>query len=633
MADGSHAGDSHVERRLAAILVADIAGYSRLMAADEAATVAEIRAHQAVVLPLVESQGGRVQDTAGDGILAEFRSVLQAVECAVAIQRVMAERNSGVPLDRQMLYRIGVNHGDVISDGSRIYGDGINIAARVQALAEPGGICVTALVHDEISSRTTLSFQDLGPQHLKNIPRPVRVFHVRLDEHTKPKRRLFGARTIRRAWRLPVVSGALAFALVGAAGVGMYLVPQRDTGADTPRLSIVVLPFSNLGEDPGQEYFADGLTEDLTTDLAQIPDSFVIARNTAFTYKGKGIDSKQIGRELGVRYLLQGSVRRLGEMVRINAQLVDAREGSQLWADRFEGHRGNLPALANEVTVRLARALDVQLTEAESLRGQRARPDNPDATDLAMRGRGIMNMPRTRDNSLQAQQLFEQALTIDPQLLAARVGRAESLAYQVWYRWSAVPEESLKQAKQEIARVLARAPTHARAHYVHGQILREEKQNESALNAFQTALDQDRNLVAAHAYIGNLKLRMGKSAELFPHVETAIRLSPKDPDMYIWLYWIVHAHTHLGRWDEALEWGHKSVALHPTWLAYADIAAAYAWKGRDAEARNAIREFSKLRPNFTVKQWANLYFSNDPTFLKEYALITEGLRKAGLPEE
>lgn len=636
MADETHVNDSQVERRLAAILVADIAGYSRLMAEDEAATVAAVRAHQAVILPLVETHGGRVQDTAGDGILAEFRSVLQAVECAIAIQRVMAERNAGAPADRQMKYRIGVNHGDVMSDGFRVYGDGINIAARVQALATPGGICVTALVHDEIDSRTTLSFQDLGPQHLKNIPRPVRVFQLRLDE--QPKRRWFGTHnfgrhSLRRAWRLPILLAVVAIVLAGAAGVGMYLVTQRKQPVDGPRLSIVVLPFSNLGEDPGQEYFADGLTEDLTTDLAQIPDSLVIARSTAFTYKGKAIDSKQIGRELGVRYVLQGSVRRLGEMVRINAQLVDANEGSQLWADRFEGDRTNLPALANQVTVRLARALDVQLAEAESLRGQRIRPGNPDATDLAMRGRAIMNRPRTRDNTLQAQELFEQALTIDPQLLAARVGRAESLAYQVWYRWSASPEESLKQAKQEIAQVLARAPNHARAHYVHGQILREEKRNEAALNAFQTALTYDRNLVAAHAYIGNLKLRMGKSAELFPHVETAIRLSPRDPDMYIWLFWIGHAHTHLAHWDEALEWCNRSVALHPTWLAYADIAAAYAWKGRDADARNAMTAFLQLRPNFTVKQWANLRFSDDPTFLKEYALITEGLRKAGLPEE
>jgi TolB-like protein/class 3 adenylate cyclase len=626
--------DAQVERRLAAILVADIAGYSRLMAEDEAVTVAALKGHQAVILPMVDAHGGRIQDTAGDGILAEFRSVQQAVECALAIQRTMAERNATIPAARQMRFRIGINHGDVMSDGTRVYGDGLNIAARIQALAEAGGICVTALVREEVGARTSLAFEDLGNQRLKNIPRPVRVFRIPLDdqgapETTPPVR----PRGVPRAWRRPVLLGVLALVLVGSLGFGVRLARDRGQSVDRPRLSIAVLPFSNLSGDPDQEYFADGLTEDLTTDLAHIQDSFVIARNTAFTYKGKALDLKQVGRELGVRYLLQGSVRRLGDAVRINAQLVDAEKGGQLWADRFEGERTNLAALEDQVTAGLARALDVQLTEAESLRAQRIHPTNPDAMDFAIRGRAIMNMPRTRENTLEAQQLFEQALQLDAQLLPAVVGRAESHAYQAWYRWSASPAESLAQAKDEIAQVLSRAPHYARAHYVLGQILREEKQSEAAIHAFQTALNYDRNLVAAHAYIGNLKLRTGRTAELFAHVETAIRLSPRDPDMYIWFYWIGHAHTHLAHWDEAIEYCGKSVAFHPTWLAYVDLAAAYAWKGQEAEAHNAIVEFTKLKPNYTVKQWANAGFSDNPTFLKEYALITEGLRKAGLPEE
>ena len=493
---------------------------------------------------------------------------------------------------------------------------------------------MTALVREEVGARTSLAFDDLGAQRLKNIPRPVRVFHVRLDDRGEPgTTSRVAPHGAPRAWGRPALLSVLTLVLAGVLGFGVRLARERGQPVDGPRLSIVVLPFSNPSGDPDQDYFADGLTEDLTTDLAHIPDSFVIARSTAFTYKGKTLDAKQVGRELGVRYLLQGSVRRLGDGVRINAQLVDADKGGQLWAERFEGERTNLSALANQVTVRLARALDVQLTEAESLRAQRTRPNNPDAMDLAMRGRAVMNRPRTRDNTLEAQQLFEQALQLDPQLVPAIVGRAESLAYQVWYRWSVSPDESLTQAKDGIAQVLSRAPHHARAHYVHAQILREEKHSEAALHAFQTALNYDRNLVTAHAYIGNLKLRMGHAAELFAHVETAIRLSPRDPDMYLWLFWIGHAHTHLAHWDEALEWHGKSVALHPTWLAYADIVAAYAWKGQDAEARNALVEFTKLKPNYTVKQWANARFSDNPTFLKEYALITEGLRKAGLPEE
>src|SRR5262245_40987512 len=273
----SRMDETHVERRLAAILVADIAGYSRLMAEDEAATVATLKGHQAVVLPLVEAHGGRIQDTAGDGILAEFRSVQQAVECAIAIQRTMAERNVGVPPARQMRFRIGVNLGDVMYDGTRAYGDGLNVAARVQALADPGGICVTALVREEVGAHTNLAFEALGAQRLKNIPRPVRVFRVRCDEPGAPGTTPRGAS---RAWRRPVLVGVLAIALAGVVGLGVRLALERGQPVDRPRLSIAVLPFSNLSGEPGQDYFSDGLTEDLTTDLSRIEGAFVIARNT-----------------------------------------------------------------------------------------------------------------------------------------------------------------------------------------------------------------------------------------------------------------------------------------------------------------------------------------------------------------
>ncbi len=276
--------EAPVERRLAAILVADIAGYSRLMAEDEATTVAAIKGHQAVVLPMVEAYGGRIQDTAGDGILAEFRSVLQAVECAVALQRTMAERNAEVPPARQMRFRIGVNFGDVMSDGMRVYGDGLNIAARIQALAEPGGICVTALVREEVSARTALAFADLGDQDLKNIPRPVRVFRARLDDRGEPATTPhITSRRAPRVWRRPVLLGVLVLVLAGLGGLGIRLTRDRGQPLERPRLSIAVLPFSNLSGDPGQDYFSDSLTENVTTDLSRIEGAFVIARNTMQT--------------------------------------------------------------------------------------------------------------------------------------------------------------------------------------------------------------------------------------------------------------------------------------------------------------------------------------------------------------
>ena len=377
----------HVERRLAAILVADIAGYSRLMAEDEAATVTTLKGHQAVVLPLVEAHGGRIQDTAGDGILAEFRSVQQAVECAIAIQRTMAERNAAVPPSRQMRFRIGINLGDVMYDGTRAYGDGLNVAARIQALAEPGGICVTALVREEVSARTSLAFEALGAQRLKNIPRPVRVFRVRLGDQgesgTPPPVVQHGAP---RAWRRAVLLGLLAVVLVGTLGFGVRLALYRGPSVDRPRLSIAVLPFSNLSGDPDQEYVSDALTEDLTTDLSRIEGALVIARNTMQTYRGKAVDVKQLGRELGVRYLLEGSVRRAEHQVRVTAQLIDAETGAHLWAERFDRGAEDLLTLQAEVTGQIARMLNLQLMEAESQRATRGRPDHIPSSLVVDRG-------------------------------------------------------------------------------------------------------------------------------------------------------------------------------------------------------------------------------------------------------
>ena len=410
--------ETHVERRLAAILVADIVEYSRLMAEDEAATVATLKGHQAVVLPMVEAHGGRIQDTAGDGILAEFRSVQQAVECAIAIQRTMAERNAAVPPARQMRFRIGVNFGDVMYDGTRVYGDGLNVAARVQEFAAPGGICVTAMVREEVGARTSLAFEDLGAQSLKNIPRPVRVFRVRLDDQSKlgttPRAAL--GDTI-RAWRRAVLIGILVVACIGALGLGVRLAIKRGQPVDRPRLSIAVLPFSNLSGDPGQDYFSDGLTEDLTTDLSRIEGAFVIARNTMQSYRGKTVDVKQLGRELGVRYVLEGSVRRAERQVRVNAQLIDAETGAHLWAERFDRSAEDLFSFQNEVTGQIARTLHLQLKEAESQRATRGRPEHLEAVDYARKAWAeLWNKPPARETNDQAFAYLDKALALDPQV-------------------------------------------------------------------------------------------------------------------------------------------------------------------------------------------------------------------------
>jgi TolB-like protein/class 3 adenylate cyclase len=367
--------------RLAAILAADVAGYSRLMGADEEGTH-RLQAHRRdLVEPKICEHSGRVVKNTGDGMLAEFPSVVDAVRCAVELQRAMIDREAGIPEDRRIRFRIGINLGDVIVEDDDIFGDGVNVAARLEALAEPGGICISRMVRDQVRDKLPHAFEDLGEQSVKNIARPVRVFAVRAEALTDP--------------RPPSVPAG----------------PPTPQPAVTPRMSIVVLPFANLGSDPEHQYFSDGITEDLTTDLSRIPHIFVISRNTAFTYQGKRVDTKRIGRELGVRYVLEGSVRRSGTRVRVNAQLIDAETDAHLWAERFDGDTSDLFALQDEVTSRIAAALNLEVISAEA-----ARPThNPDALDYIIRARAVTaKYPQARDAFAEVASLLEHALPLDP---------------------------------------------------------------------------------------------------------------------------------------------------------------------------------------------------------------------------
>ena len=354
-------------RRLAAILTADVAGYSRLMGADDEGTLERLKAHRReLVDPKIQEHRGRIVKTTGDGVLVEFSSVVDAVRCAVEVQRAMLDRNADIPDDQRITFRIGINLGDVIIDGDDIYGDGVNITARLEALAEPGGIYISRVVREQVRDKLLYPFEDMGEQSVKNIARPVRAY-------------------------------ALSAAAVGALPA-VAPPPARpratrrrtDPRREIPRLSIVVLPFANLSNDPDQEYFADGITEDLTTDLSRISGSFVIARNTAFTYKGKSVDAKQVGRELGVRYVMEGSVRRSGDQIRVNIQLVDSETGAHLWADRFDTDRANLAKAQDAITSRLARTLNIELVRDLGRRIDLERIANPDARDLIMRGAALL---------------------------------------------------------------------------------------------------------------------------------------------------------------------------------------------------------------------------------------------------
>src|SRR5271169_3905283 len=417
-----------VERRLAAIVAADIAGYSRLMGVDEEGTLARLKAHRKVLIdPKITEHHGRIIKTTGDGMLVEFASVVDAVRCMVEIQRGMLERNADIPPEKRIDFRVGINIGDVIVDGDDIYGDGVNVAARLEGLAEPGGILVSGVVRDQVRDKLSFSFDDLGEREVKNIPRPVRAYRVKLSDDelpplaAKPSRKL-GLAGRPRAWvgavilLLVVVAGGAAWYFVGGPKPGAsQTTAASPVPAEAKHLSIVVLPFTNLSNDPAQDYFADGVTENLTTDLSRIRESVVIARNTAYAFKGKSVDAREIGKELGVRYVLEGSVQRDQNRVRVNAQLIDAQSGAHLWADRFEEDVADLFKLQDQVVARLANSLGIELVKAEAQRDERIA--HPDAFDLTMRGRALqMHAQETGETSQvkEARALFDRAVAIDP---------------------------------------------------------------------------------------------------------------------------------------------------------------------------------------------------------------------------
>ena len=436
-------------RKLAAILAADVVGYSRLAGSDEERTLARLRGLRSdLVDPAIAAHHGRVVKRTGDGVLIEFRSVVDAVRCAIEVQNGMVERNAGLPPERRIEFRVGIHLGDVVeeSDGD-LMGDGVNIAARLESIAEPGSICLSEDAYRQVKSRLDLAVSDLGATQLKNIAEPVRVYSLQVGKPAPAKPTKPAAP---RQLSVFMLLGAGIVALIAVGGGALYFlgvhrpatvtsnVPTAQTEA--AHLSIVVLPFTNLSGDPSQDYFADGITENLTTDLSRIRNSFVIARNTAFTFKGKNVGSKEISKELGVRYVLEGSVQRDQNRVRVNAQLIDGETGAHLWADRFEEGITDLFKLQDEVVARLANSLGYELTKAEAQRSTHS--TNPDAIDLTMRGWTVFWHPPTKENTASARDYFERAIKIDPQNAEAMVGLAYARIRATFYGWSTGAEDT-----------------------------------------------------------------------------------------------------------------------------------------------------------------------------------------------
>jgi TolB-like protein/class 3 adenylate cyclase/cytochrome c-type biogenesis protein CcmH/NrfG len=638
-------------RKLAAILVADIVGYSRLAGADEDRILARLRTLRSDLIdPILAVHRGRVVKRTGDGAIVEFRSVVDAVRCAIEVQSGLAERNAGLPPEKRIEYRVGIHLGDVVeeSDGD-LMGDGVNIAARLEGVAGPGAICLSEQAYWQVKGRLDLKVTDLGATQLKNIAEPIHVYSLEVGQPAQPKaapNRKSGTShdTPRRLLpRWSAFAAALAVLLLVVGGYGWHagFVPRLlgmstadDKLATAPRLSIVVLPFENLSGDKEQDYFADGITDDLTTDLSHLQDAFVISRGTAFTYKGRPIDAKQIGRDLGVRYLLEGSVRRVGETITINAQLISTETGAHVWADRFDGERSKLGELQVEAVARLANALGVELIRAEALRSIRERPNNPDAVDLAMRararGHSAANNKAVNSDMID---LYERALALDPRNEQAMLGLADALYQRVNSLLSDDPAGDAARAEKLADSALALQPDDARAHMVKAEVFFANRQWRAAISQAEAALADDPNNPRAHSRVGFWKIFLGHSEDGFAGVETALRLSPHDPEMPLWQFFMCHLHTHLAQWEQAIEWCGKSIASGIDFvIPYVDLAAANAWAGHDKEAKEAVAQLRKLYPDFTVQSWAGIHFSDDPTFNAQYQRVVEGLRKAGLPE-
>jgi TolB-like protein/class 3 adenylate cyclase len=586
---------SRVERRLAAILAADVAGYSRLMGLDEAGTARILREHRVVADALVAKHGGRIVKTTGDGILLEFPSVVNAVECAVAVQTVMAERNDGVPEDRRMLFRIGINLGDILIEGDDILGDGVNIAARLEGIAEPGGICVSSSAYDQVRGKVAVEFADLGERSLKNIARPVRAYAVGGDGQ-------------------------------GHAASAMPSVPRA------PSLSIVVLPFANIGGDPEQEYFVDGVTESLTTDLSRMIGSFVIGRNTAFTYKGKHVDLRRVGQELGVRYVLEGSVQRSGNRMRVNVQLIDSETGNHLWAERFDKPVADLFDMQDEIVARLANQLGTELIAAEARRAERA--PHPDSMDLYFQGMAVANRGSTLENLSQARSLFERALSLDHGNIEARVG----MAYVDAMRSAGLQTDDrpvrLAAAEATLTRVLSMMPNHAMAHHLLGIVQIFSNRAIQGIAECEQALELDRNLAQAHAWIGLGKCFSGRAEETEAHVMKAFRLSPRDSDTYNWMAHLGVAKSYLGHDDVAVASFRRSIETNRNTAPFVHfyLAAALAHLGRHDEARAAVQAGLALDPAFTIARVRAGAATDNPTYLSQRERIYDGMRKAGVPE-
>jgi adenylate cyclase len=593
--------EARVERRLAAILAVDVAGYSRLMGADEEGTLAALRAiRRELGDPKIKEHRGRIVKTTGDGLLVEFASVVDAVRCAVEVQREMAARNVGIPPQRRIEFRMGINLGDIIVEDGDIFGDGVNIAARLEALADPGGICASRVVRDQVRDKLDFSFEDMGEQQVKNIARPVRIHRVALGSTS-------------------VMPGA------DAPNIGA-VSPRR---AAPRKPSIAVLPFANMSGDPDQEYFSEGVTEDIITNLSRSRAFFVISRSTSFTYKGPAIDVGKVARELGVRYVLEGSVRRAGNRVRITAQLIDAETGHHLWADRYDRELADVFAVQDEIAQSIAGAIAPGIISAEIRYAQHKDPSQLDAWDRTMRAHWHIRR-FTQSDLAEARRLLEEAIGLDPTNSMAFADLAFARHFEAVFGWGDGPAESHARLGEAARQAVAADDGDAMAHTSLAIFDLFSGRHEEARRRLRRALDLDPNSMFARGYLGVSYGFGGDYQAALQHLEEAMRLSPRGPLLVIWYLCRGWAALLAGRDEEAVEYAKQAAEANPEFPdIYAVLASANGHLGRVGPARAALDELSRRMPTLTVEdERLNRPFAR----ASDRERFLAGLRKAGLPE-
>jgi adenylate cyclase len=584
-----------VVRRLAAVLAIDMVGYSRHMEADEAGTIARQKAHrQEVIDPVLMEHAGRIAKTMGDGLLVEFGSVVDALECAVRIQRGIAKIEAKVPKERRIQYRAGINLGDIVIDGDDILGDGVNIAARLEALAEPGGIFISASVFEQVVGKLNVAFDNLGEQQVKNIRKPVRIYRVRLE----------------------IMADSMGSEASGLSG-----------GAVKP--SIAVLPFQDMSPERNQEYFADGIAEDIITELARNQSFFVTARNSSFTYKGRSVAVKQVAGELGVRYVLEGSVRKGGNRVRITAQLIDATTGNHVWAERYDRELDDIFSVQDEITTSIVGVVAPELIGAEMQRARRKDPAEMGAWDCVMRANWHA-WRLTEGHNAEAKKFATQAIGLDPRMARARVVHAMCDIWDVLYGWSENPLKSLASAHDMARRAVELDPRDAEAHTILGVVTLFTRDFDDAPRRLETALQLNANLAFPHMWGGGYYAFTSESGKAREHLTKALRLSPRDPANYWTFAFFGLADFSDEHYEEAAEWALKAIHLQQDFpTAHRLLAASYGQLGLTEKAQSALEGLLAIAPGTTIARTRAGVPWKDPVVMDRYL---NALRKAGLPE-